>query len=247
MVEPVPEATQAGELFRMAGVKLPSSGTTLTDQAELLREQVKILSAEVAFCTSNLKRLMDQRSKDPKHEAEIQRQREDLSEKKRQLRMLEERMLASSDLPINGGDTSTAEMAKTIAKLKAVLSEKTFDMEVVSADNRILQDSLRAKTKQNEQLLEEVNLLRVELTKAMHGQGEEGARLSKNFAKGSDSVELKRQLQMSQEEAFLLRHQQQQMAKELAEAKALAVMQAPSSGQTQVSSKQVEEGQPASR
>ena len=181
-VEPVAESTQAGELFRMAGVAIPSSGTTLMDQAELLREQVKIFSAEVAFCTSNLKRLMDQGSSDPKQEMEIERLKDDLNEKKRQLKVLEERMLASSDLTPDtgaagmGSEPSMAELSKTIAKLKAVLSEKTIDMEIVSADNRILQDSLKAKTKQNEQLLEEVNVLRVELTRAIgRGGGGGGA------------------------------------------------------------------------
>ncbi|KAI6690935.1 hypothetical protein NL676_027763 [Syzygium grande] len=54
-VESFPERTQAGELFRAAvgGRRLPPSGTTITDQMDLLREQVKMLAGEVALSTSS--------------------------------------------------------------------------------------------------------------------------------------------------------------------------------------------------
>ncbi|CAI5516178.1 unnamed protein product [Closterium sp. Naga37s-1] len=183
-VETVRASTQAGELFHITGVRIPSSGTTLMDQCELLREQVKILSAEVGFHTSNLRRLIDKGENTPQEQQEIERLRVELAGKQQQLREMEEFMRRrQGDQPspaasAAGGsdglgvgaevDTATQEqMAKTIAKLKAVLSEKTFDMEIVSADNRILQDSLKAKTRQVQQLMEEANMLRVELTRAI--------------------------------------------------------------------------------
>ncbi|CAI5517511.1 unnamed protein product [Closterium sp. Naga37s-1] len=183
-VETVRASTQAGELFHITGVRIPSSGTTLMDQCELLREQVKILSAEVGFHTSNLRRLIDKGENTPQEQQEIERLRVELAGKQQQLREMEELMrrrqgdqpspaasaVAGSDGVGVGAEADTAtqeQMAKTIAKLKAVLSEKTFDMEIVSADNRILQDSLKAKTRQVQQLMEEANMLRVELTRAI--------------------------------------------------------------------------------
>lgn len=44
---------------------LLQSGTTITDQMDLLREQVKMLAGEVAFCISSLKRLSEQAANNP--------------------------------------------------------------------------------------------------------------------------------------------------------------------------------------
>lgn len=41
------------------------TGTTLTDQMDLLCEQVKMLAGEVALCTSSLKRLSEQAARNP--------------------------------------------------------------------------------------------------------------------------------------------------------------------------------------
>ena len=41
------------------------TGTTITDQMDLIREQVKMLSGEVALCTSSLKRLSEQATNRP--------------------------------------------------------------------------------------------------------------------------------------------------------------------------------------
>lgn len=41
------------------------TGTTITDQMDLLREQVKMLAGEVALCTSSLKRLSEQAASNP--------------------------------------------------------------------------------------------------------------------------------------------------------------------------------------
>ncbi|GJP31357.1 hypothetical protein CLOM_g11998 [Closterium sp. NIES-68] len=271
-VETVRASTQAGELFHITGVRIPSSGTTLMDQCELLREQVKILSAEVGFHTSNLRRLIDKGENTPQEQQEIERLRVELAGKQQQLREMEELMrhrqadhhppAASSVGPNDGagmgaeaGMGTQEQMAKTIAKLKAVLSEKTFDMEIVSADNRILQDSLKAKTRQVQQLMEEANMLRVELTRAItsrngaaRGQGDEageggdggstepgsggsgGGGVGEGSSEGQVLVavgeleDLRSQVKMAREEAAMLRQQQQQLTKDLAGARSLAVM-----------------------
>lgn len=41
------------------------TGTTVTDQMDLLREQVKMLAGEVALCISSLKRLSEQAANKP--------------------------------------------------------------------------------------------------------------------------------------------------------------------------------------
>lgn len=41
------------------------TGTTITDQMDLLREQVKMLAGEVALCTSSLKRLSEEAARNP--------------------------------------------------------------------------------------------------------------------------------------------------------------------------------------
>lgn len=45
--------------------KCLQSGTTITDQMDLLREQVKMLAGEVALSTSSLKRLSEQAAANP--------------------------------------------------------------------------------------------------------------------------------------------------------------------------------------
>ena len=44
---------------------LVQTGTTITDQMDLLREQVKMLAGEVALCTSSLKRLSEEAARNP--------------------------------------------------------------------------------------------------------------------------------------------------------------------------------------
>ena len=41
------------------------TGSTITDQMDLLREQMKMLAGEVALCTSSLKRLSEQAASNP--------------------------------------------------------------------------------------------------------------------------------------------------------------------------------------
>ena len=41
------------------------TGSTITDQMDLLREQMKMLAGEVALCTSSLRRLSEQAASNP--------------------------------------------------------------------------------------------------------------------------------------------------------------------------------------
>uniref|UniRef100_J3LY15 Kinesin motor domain-containing protein n=2 Tax=Oryza brachyantha TaxID=4533 RepID=J3LY15_ORYBR len=161
-----PERTQAGDLFSAASRArhhLPS-GTTIVDQIDLLQEQVKMLAGEVALCTSSLKRLSEQVVNNPDDsqiQEQIEKLKNEINEKKSHIRVLEQRMAES--LETTEDPVMRTEMSQTFSKLSTQLSEKTFELEIMSADNRILQDQLQAKVSENAELKESVAQLRQEI------------------------------------------------------------------------------------
>ncbi|CAK9313587.1 unnamed protein product [Citrullus colocynthis] len=153
------ERTQAGDLFGapMDGHRLPPTGTTLTDQMDLLCEQVKMLAGEVALCTSSLKRLSEQAARNPEDsqiKEHVQKLKDEISEKKLQIRVLEQRMIGSVEL--SPQMSSSIELSQALSKLTAQLNEKIFELEIKSADNRILQEQLQMKTAENVELQEAI-------------------------------------------------------------------------------------------
>lgn len=153
------ERTQAGDLFGapMDGHRLPPTGTTLTDQMDLLCEQVKMLAGEVALCTSSLKRLSEQAARNPEDsqiKEHVQKLKDEISEKKLQIRVLEQRMIGSVEL--SPQMSSSIELSQALSKLTAQLNEKIFELEIKSADNRILQEQLQMKTAENAELQEAI-------------------------------------------------------------------------------------------
>ncbi|KAJ6954309.1 kinesin-like protein KIN-7C [Populus alba x Populus x berolinensis] len=166
IIDSFPERTQAGDLFSatIAGRRLPPTGTTITDQMDLLREQVKMLAGEVALCTSSLKRLSEQAANNPENlqlKEQMQKLKAEISEKKHQMHVLERRMIGSVEMT---SDTSTSiEMPKALSKLTTQLNEKTFELEIKSADNRILQEQLQIKISENTEMQETILLLRQQL------------------------------------------------------------------------------------
>ncbi|XP_066347281.1 kinesin-like protein KIN-7E, chloroplastic isoform X1 [Miscanthus floridulus] len=161
------ERTQAGDLFSAAPRArhpLPS-GTTIVDQIDLLQEQVKMLAGEVALCTSSLKRLTEQATNNPDDlqiQEQIEKLKDEITEKKSHIHMLEQRMVQS--LETTEDPTIRTELSQTFSKLSTQLSEKTFELEIMSADNRILQDQLQAKVTENAELQETVARLRQEIS-----------------------------------------------------------------------------------
>lgn len=166
IIDSFPERTQAGDLFSatIGGRQLPPTGTTITDQMDLLREQVKMLAGEVALCTSSLKRLSEQAANNPENlqlKEQMQKLKAEISEKKHQMHVLERRMIGSVEMTSN---TSTSiEMPKALSKLTTQLNEKTFELEIKSADNRILQEQLQIKISENTEMQETILLLRQQL------------------------------------------------------------------------------------
>ncbi|CAM0904596.1 unnamed protein product [Alopecurus aequalis] len=160
------ERSQAGDLFSAAPIArhLLPGGTTIVDQIDLLQEQVKMLGGEVALSTSSLKRLLEQAANNPddsKIKDQIERLKNEISEKKSHIHALEQRIMQS--LESTDDPAIRTEMSQTFSKLSTQLSEKTFELEIMSADNKILQDQLQAKVSENAELQEAVAQLRQEI------------------------------------------------------------------------------------
>ncbi|CAL5386934.1 unnamed protein product [Camellia sinensis] len=146
------------------------TGTTIIDQMDLLREQVKMLAGEVALCTSSLKRLSEQAVSNPEDsqlQEQMQKLKDEIKEKKLQIRVLEHRMVGSVEMTRHA--SSSIEMSQALSKLTTQLNEKTFDLEIKTADNRILQEQLQLKlccfnkVSENAEMQETILLLRQQL------------------------------------------------------------------------------------
>ncbi|KAJ3682165.1 hypothetical protein LUZ60_014738 [Juncus effusus] len=140
---------------------------TITDQMELLVEQVKMLAGEIAFCTSNIKRLVEQSIEDPDGtKPQIQNLEREIQEKRRQMRVLEQKISEAGEATLAA--TSLIDMQHTITRLTEKCSEKGFELELKTADNRILQEQLQQKCTENTELQERVFLLEQQLVSLNH-------------------------------------------------------------------------------
>lgn len=135
---------------------------TMSDQMDLLVEQVKMLAGEIAFSTSNLKRLVEQSVNDPDgSKTQIQNLEREIQEKRRQMSVLEQRIIESGEASV--ANASLVDMQQTVMKLMTQCNEKGFELEIKSADNRILQEQLQNKCAENKELQEKIYLLQQQL------------------------------------------------------------------------------------
>ncbi|KAL5855921.1 hypothetical protein ACOSQ4_005723 [Xanthoceras sorbifolium] len=197
----VTESTHAGELI--GGSKLLAGGMT-SDQMDLLVEQVKMLAGEIAFSTSNLKRLVEQSANDPDNsKTQIQNLEREIQEKRRQMRVLEQRIIESGEASM--ANASMVDMQQTVMRLMTQCNEKAFELEIKSADNRILQEQLQNKLSENSELQEKVNLLEHRLASVI------GDKSSRSFEQGiSDEYidELRKKVQAQEIENEKLKLEQ---------------------------------------
>ncbi|XP_022932513.1 kinesin-like protein KIN-7D, mitochondrial isoform X2 [Cucurbita moschata] len=136
---------------------------SMSDQMDLLVEQVKMLAGEIAFKTSTLKRLVEQSVDDPDgSKVQIQDLEHEIQEKKRQMRALEQRIAEGDKSSVSSA--SVAEMQQTVTRLMTQCSEKDFELEIKTADNRVLQEQLQNKCAENKELQEKVEHLEHQLT-----------------------------------------------------------------------------------
>ncbi|KAG6744886.1 hypothetical protein POTOM_051527 [Populus tomentosa] len=153
------------------GQETPSTSIQTSDQIDLLREQQKILSGEVALHSSALKRLSEEASRNPQKEQiqlEMKKLSDEIKVKNAQIALLEKQIADSIMASHNNMDN--LEASQTIAELTAQLNEKSFELEVKAADNRIIQEQLDEKICECEGLQETVVSLKQQLSDALESK-----------------------------------------------------------------------------
>ncbi|TQD99413.1 hypothetical protein C1H46_014983 [Malus baccata] len=226
----ITDSTQAGELI--SGSRVPMGGMTMSDHIDLLVEQVKMLAGEIALGTSSLKRLVEQSVDDPESsKTQIENLERDIHEKRRQMRILEQRINESGEASI--ANASMVEMQQTVKRLTTQCNEKGFELEIKSADNRILQEQLQNKCAENMELQEKVDQLERRLASV---SGERSSPSSEHCASEEYVEELQKKIQSQEieneklklehvhfsEESSGLHVQNQKLAEEASYAKELA-------------------------
>ncbi|XP_020239430.1 kinesin-like protein KIN-7D, mitochondrial isoform X1 [Cajanus cajan] len=204
----ITESTQAGELI--SRTRLPAGGMTMSDEMDLLVEQVKMLAGDIAFSTSSLKRLMEQSVNDPESsKIQIENLEQDIEEKRKQMMVLEQRIVESGESSV--ANSSLVEMQQTITRLMTQCDEKAFELEIKSADNRVLQEQLDNKCSENRELQEKVKLLEQHLATVTGGTS---SVLTDQCPSGEHIDELKRKIQSQEIENEKLKLEQVHLSEE---------------------------------
>ncbi|CAK8576602.1 unnamed protein product [Lathyrus sativus] len=204
----ITESTQTGELI--SRTRLPAGGVTMSDQMDLLVEQVKMLAGDIAFSTSTLKRLTEQSVNDPESSrTQIENLEQEIQEKRKQMRGLEQRIIETAET--SEANPSLVEMQQTVTRLMTQCNEKAFELEIKSADNRVLQEQLNSKCSENRELQEKVNLLEQQL--AINTTGTSIV-LADECVPGEHIDELKRKIQSQEIENENLKLEQVQLSEE---------------------------------
>nr|POE89404.1 kinesin-like protein kin-7k, chloroplastic [Quercus suber] len=218
-VDPLSEARDDREIHEdnFLGQETPLTSTKSIDQIELLREQQKILSGEVALHSSALKRLYEEAARNPQKDQiylEMRKLKDEINAKNEQITLLEKQIADSINVVHNGMDN--LELSQSVTELMTQLNEKSFELEVKAADNRIIQEQLNQKAAEIEELKQKVS----ELTESKEQLELRNQKLAEEstYAKGLASaaaVELKA---LSEEVAKLMNHNER-LAAELATSK----------------------------
>ncbi|KAK8593438.1 hypothetical protein V6N12_045519 [Hibiscus sabdariffa] len=113
------------------GEETPLTSIKTIDQIDLLREQQKILSGEVALHSSALKQLSEETARNPQNEQQIQVEMKKLSDeirgKSEQIALLEKQIAES--ILVSPNKMEKSEISQSIAELMAQLNEKSFELE----------------------------------------------------------------------------------------------------------------------
>ncbi|KAL8151389.1 hypothetical protein V2J09_021197 [Rumex salicifolius] len=150
------KSNQSGEIMRP--VKLSAGHMISSDELELLVEQVKMLAGEIAFNTSTLKRLVEQSVNDPNaYKIQVEKMEMEIQEKRKQMMVLEKQIAESGKGSVS--NASLFDMQQTIMRLTTQCSDKDFELELKTADNRILQEQLQYKSAENQEQQERLEAL----------------------------------------------------------------------------------------
>ncbi|KAL2320882.1 hypothetical protein Fmac_029851 [Flemingia macrophylla] len=152
----------------LLGEETPLTSIKSVDQIDLLREQHKILSGEVALHLSALKRLSDEASRNPQNDqihVEMKRLKDEITVKNEQIDLLEKQI--SNSFIASDKTQQSGALQQTVAELMAQLNEKSFELEVKAADNRVIQEQLNQKISECERQQETIASLKQQLADAL--------------------------------------------------------------------------------
>ncbi|XP_059428095.1 kinesin-like protein KIN-7K, chloroplastic [Corylus avellana] len=150
------------------GQETPLTSVKSIDHIELLREQQKILSGEVALHSSALKRLSEEAARNPQKDqihVEMKRLKDEIKEKNEQIAFLDKQIADSINASHNQMDQ--LELSQSVSVLMEQLNEKSFELEVKAADNRIIQEQLNQKIGDCEGLHDTIASLKQQLSDAL--------------------------------------------------------------------------------
>ncbi|PON56310.1 Kinesin-like protein [Trema orientale] len=152
----------------LLGQETPLTSIKSIDQLDLLREQQKILSGEVALHSSALKRLSEEAARNPHKDQineEMRKLKDEMKAKNEQIALLEKQI--EDSIISSQHNMDTFDVSQCIAEVKAQLNEKSFELEVKTADNRVIQEQLNQKVSECEELNETVASLKQQLSEAL--------------------------------------------------------------------------------
>ncbi|XP_050382465.1 kinesin-like protein KIN-7K, chloroplastic isoform X2 [Argentina anserina] len=152
---------------KFQGQETPTTSIKSIDQIDLLREQQKVLSGEVALHSRALKRLSEEALRNPQDtlNMEMQNLKDEIKAKNEQIALLEKKM--ADLLIVSPTKLDQMEISQSIAEVVAQLNEKSFELEVKAADNRIIQEQLEQKIQECKELQEAVASMKQHLSEAM--------------------------------------------------------------------------------
>ncbi|KAI9090612.1 hypothetical protein K1719_028465 [Acacia pycnantha] len=151
----------------LLGQETPLTSIKSIYQIDLLREQQKILSGEVALHSSALKRLSEEAAKNPEKDqiqGEIKRLKDEMKAKNKQIDLLEKQI---ADSFITSDKIDQSAVSRTVEELVTQLNEKSFELEVKAADNRVIQEQLNEKIRECANFQETISSLKQQLTDAL--------------------------------------------------------------------------------
>ncbi|XP_020202925.1 kinesin-like protein KIN-7K, chloroplastic isoform X2 [Cajanus cajan] len=157
-----PSAAREDKEDSLLGPETPLISVKSVDEIDLLREQQKILSEEVALHSSALKRLLQEAARNPRDQihVDIERLKDEIKAKKEQIVLLE-KQIADSFIASDKLDESGVSL--TLTELMTQLNEKSFELEVKTADNHIIQEQLNQKIHECQSLQETIGSLKQQL------------------------------------------------------------------------------------
>ncbi|KAB2086980.1 hypothetical protein ES319_A04G072200v1 [Gossypium barbadense] len=170
------------------GQETPLTSLKTIDQIDLLREQQKILSGEVALHSSALKRLSEEAMRNPQNEQQIQVEMKKLSDeirgKNEQIASLEKQIAES--ILVSPNKMEKPEISQSVAELVSQLNEKSFELEICECEG--LQETVASLKQQLSDALESQNVSPIAPNSQQFG-GMKGLQMDNEAAASKDSDE----------------------------------------------------------